>query len=816
MNNSLIFIVAVMFNFGLLNGEIMRGPYLQPAVDMETSMGIAWTTRNPADAAVKIGANSINDKIIQVSAGTGAPFYGYYQYSTVITGLEEGTSYKYQLTADGAESPVYEFKTSPRNGRFKMVVLSDPHVAARFTSNGVNKQYNANRQLVPEILKFDPDVTLICGDLDYDGAYDWASLPADTNDVICALREVLAQSVYAPCFGNCDWGDMQKVFKKSLSIPPQLLLPGDAYGVSYYFKYGGAHFMSLSYNEFNERSDQSVLDEHLEGINNNSCNWKFSYHHEPVYVNTYSGDYRVCGWLSDTFLKNKVDIDWCGHRHTVQRSLPLQKHVLSSNVPGIIFTDEREKYYKNDGTIFYQVASVGFTSERYSYPDMLHMPIGMGKDRAGYNSIVEVIIDSLVCEVKTYLYAWNDYSGPLLIDSRELFDSLVIDKGPNTPEFQTPQISDLQIAGITPFTAKINWVTDITAKARIEYGTEPGNYRHSYPPLGVSEVFERAHEIVLQCLLPDTTYYFRVISENRGKKGFGNEHSFRTLSVPEQGSFIVGQFNFQPNGAALPSKDYLGAGQNGIDDPGAFYGWVNPSNINASIGNGRGEFHAPTTPDKQIRSTSCYIDNDDAGHWSVDLPDGKYRLEVMGGPTGSWFIQDCRIVIENGQHVLEKTLAQPAPDVPPYSEWFVIWKDLEVTVEDGALDIILGGFPGRSRASSISYLKIFFGNGIVEGIGNPANINKGFNLSIYPNPGLRNVNIFYTIPKPGSICLDILDLNGRLVNSFMDFHDASGTFKQLWDLKNINGFNVGSGSYFIKIKADNGKLQGHKRVFVIK
>ena len=73
----------------------------------------------------------------------------------------------------------------------------------------------------------------------------------------------------------------------------------------------------------------------------------------------------------------------------------------------------------------------------------------------------------------------------------------------------------------------------------------------------------------------------------------------------------------------------------------------------------------------------------------------------------------------------------------------------------------------------------------------------------YPNPFNPTTTIKYTIPKEGSVKIEVYDITGRLVNTLVNTSQATGTYSVTWDGKNSLGHSVGSGIYLYRIQAND-------------
>ncbi len=92
----------------------------------------------------------------------------------------------------------------------------------------------------------------------------------------------------------------------------------------------------------------------------------------------------------------------------------------------------------------------------------------------------------------------------------------------------TPIIFNSKIDDITASSATISWQTDKQADSLVNYGLnrDYGMVRDPLPD-------KTTHKIVLDTLLPDTTYYFRIIStDSEGNQAISSDFSFVTPGTP--------------------------------------------------------------------------------------------------------------------------------------------------------------------------------------------------------------------------------------------------------------------------------------------
>ena len=113
-----------------------------------------------------------------------------------------------------------------------------------------------------------------------------------------------------------------------------------------------------------------------------------------------------------------------------------------------------------------------------------------------------------------------------------------------------PNISNIEITGITSESAVITWDTDQPATSQVEYG-EDSSYGH-WTTKNTSRT--NTHSVTLLGLTPNTLYYFRVLSDNSlAMTGQSSDQSFATK--PESLTFIVDNPQGTSTGTWTPMTD---------------------------------------------------------------------------------------------------------------------------------------------------------------------------------------------------------------------------------------------------------------------
>ncbi|MBM4248671.1 MAG: hypothetical protein FJ149_04430 [Euryarchaeota archaeon] len=98
------------------------------------------------------------------------------------------------------------------------------------------------------------------------------------------------------------------------------------------------------------------------------------------------------------------------------------------------------------------------------------------------------------------------------------------------PDTTPPQLSNVQVSGITDRLAVVSWSTNEPADGVVEYGTGAAYDRKAADPLFVLE-----RSIALSGLQPSTTYHFRVSSRDASGNGPAQSEdlTFTTLAAPD-------------------------------------------------------------------------------------------------------------------------------------------------------------------------------------------------------------------------------------------------------------------------------------------
>ena len=89
-----------------------------------------------------------------------------------------------------------------------------------------------------------------------------------------------------------------------------------------------------------------------------------------------------------------------------------------------------------------------------------------------------------------------------------------------------------------------------------------------------------------------------------------------------------------------------------------------------------------------------------------------------------------------------------------------------------------------------------------------------FNLSNHPNPFNPETKIVFNLPEEGNVKLEIYNIKGQKVKTLVNEILPAGEHSAIWDGKDSNDKQVGSGIYFYKLKT--GDYQKVRKMLLLK
>jgi len=87
-------------------------------------------------------------------------------------------------------------------------------------------------------------------------------------------------------------------------------------------------------------------------------------------------------------------------------------------------------------------------------------------------------------------------------------------------------------------------------------------------------------------------------------------------------------------------------------------------------------------------------------------------------------------------------------------------------------------------------------------------------LNAYPNPFFPNTTLCYTLKERGQAKIEIYNVRGQLIRSFMPAPQDKGYYQIVWDGKDLNGTQASSGVYYVRMTC--GKYVSSQRIVLMK
>jgi predicted phosphodiesterase len=321
--------------------ELVVAPYLQWITTSEAT--IRWETNFPCVGRVRWGTSHKTDTIAEEKSPRT-------HHEITLTGLEPEMLYYYQTisTAGGdavlpahqgmvIETPVCTLQTAnKRETPFSFVVLSDVQTGGSVPESIANAAWELR-----------PNFTVIAGDLVDNGNVksQW------TDEFFKPLKPLVERAPFYPVLGNHDLDSRHYYQYMSLPDPKYF----------YTFTFGNTQFFMLDTNRDVRPGTEQYewLDRELAA---STATWKVCVHHQPPFSSDddYGNDWKRPireATLGDgkskplvaLYDRYKVDVVWCGHIHSYERTWQIRDG----------------KTVENDGTLYMITGGGGGPLERH-------------------------------------------------------------------------------------------------------------------------------------------------------------------------------------------------------------------------------------------------------------------------------------------------------------------------------------------------------------------------------------------------------------------------------------------------------------------
>jgi len=111
-----------------------------------------------------------------------------------------------------------------------------------------------------------------------------------------------------------------------------------------------------------------------------------------------------------------------------------------------------------------------------------------------------------------------------------------------------PTISDVRTTNVRDVSFTVSWITDVDADGEVHYGTDPANLNQIAYDVRGAGTSDDTHYVTLQALVPNTTYYFDLISGGTTDDNDGAHYSVATgptLGLPGSDTIYGQVFKYQ-------------------------------------------------------------------------------------------------------------------------------------------------------------------------------------------------------------------------------------------------------------------------------
>ena len=309
---------------------------LTPGVN-ETELNFGWYSEGPDDAKVLFSKNA-NMENAEVFTGTRSDDaiysetddqsvkHNYYANKVTVTGLEENTTYYYQVYKNGVEQPAEKYETKSFSD-FSFLYVGDPQIGA---GNGGNEPNSQSWESVLNQATTNHDVSFMVSAGDqvntstneeqysgYLGANALRSLPVATT---IGNHDATSEK-YSYHFNN------PNTFNNPNDdhIPMAYTEGASAAGTDYYYTYGEVLFIVLDTNNYNCATHENVIRKAIS--DNPDAKWRVVTFHQDIYgaARNHSDSDGMILRTQLTPIIDKYDIDVVlqGHDHTYSRTYQL-------------------------------------------------------------------------------------------------------------------------------------------------------------------------------------------------------------------------------------------------------------------------------------------------------------------------------------------------------------------------------------------------------------------------------------------------------------------------------------------------------------
>lgn len=290
--------------------------------DPSSQKGITWYTKANTSSLVEIVDENGSPVNAPIKYEDVFEFEGNYVHKALVSGLEAGKTYYYDVGNETVRSAAGKFVTDNNDNAFSFVAIADIQA-------GNQENFNKGAKVAQTALDMIPGAEFMVnlGDFTDDSTNEeW-----DYYDN--AMKAVNLNTTLVPIAGNHDglgvWDWFNNMFNLDTSESVQNLN-----GVNYSFDYGNAHFAVLNTNDLLCVSI-AQLQWLKNDMNSTEKDWKIVFMHKSPYTLGKDAKWPDALYLQKSLTKvlDQCDVDlvMSGHDHQYVRTKPLTNNKINDN-----------------------------------------------------------------------------------------------------------------------------------------------------------------------------------------------------------------------------------------------------------------------------------------------------------------------------------------------------------------------------------------------------------------------------------------------------------------------------------------------------
>ena len=298
--------------------------------DPRTSIVAQWRTADELTTATTMryakGEGLTADQLTETVQGihfrynaTGTDLFRVQQVH--LCGLEPGTTYSYQVGAEGHFSPVYSFHTAPD-------VAANPDAEVVFGFVGDSRGgYDVWAQVADQLAQRTPDLLLFSGDAVTFGLtqYEW-------EEFLGAAEPLLATTPIVITNGNHE--------ANAINFYSQFALPGDQENFGFTYGFARVFVANDSPDDPSHLTDTIPTTMDADFTEHADARWKMLMHHRPMWSSgsRHGSNTMLQAAWGPIVDEHELDLVLNGHEHQLEFSKPLRAGaVQTSNADGTVY-----------------------------------------------------------------------------------------------------------------------------------------------------------------------------------------------------------------------------------------------------------------------------------------------------------------------------------------------------------------------------------------------------------------------------------------------------------------------------------------------